>query len=80
MMEEVRGDMDMGEMLVKCFELMRRCRVKMQGDFVNVCIACILCEGVGRGLDKSIDLLVESGHILQTQVFRDLKKRSKEWL
>lgn len=41
MMVDVQGELDMSEMLLKCLELMRSCRVKMQGDFVNVCLACV---------------------------------------
>jgi len=46
-----------GEILSRLLTLASRHRVQLEGNFVSVCLAVMILEGLGRQLDPHIDLL-----------------------
>ncbi len=45
-----------GDVLAEVLSAVRRHRVRLEGDFVNVVISVLLLEGIGRSLDPELDL------------------------
>ncbi|KAJ3108968.1 snoRNP complex protein nop56 [Phlyctochytrium planicorne] len=48
------------------FDMVRKYRVRLEGDFANVGISVMLVEGIGRRLDPKVDLLAEAGPVLRS--------------
>lgn len=36
---------------------LKRHRIHLEGEFVGICVACLLIEGIGRKLDSDLDLM-----------------------
>lgn len=36
---------------------LKRHQIHLEGDFVGICVACLLIEGIGRKLDSNLDLM-----------------------
>ncbi|KAJ1569085.1 hypothetical protein HK096_004272, partial [Nowakowskiella sp. JEL0078] len=54
-----------GDLLRDVFGLVRKHRVKLEGDFVNVGVSVMLLEGIGRRLDQNLDLLEQALPVLR---------------
>lgn len=50
------GNISIGDLLDKMLSMVRQHHVKMEPDFVNVVVAILLLEGIGRQLDPELDL------------------------
>ncbi|OOF91269.1 hypothetical protein ASPCADRAFT_57689 [Aspergillus carbonarius ITEM 5010] len=50
------GSVKIGDVLSEVLALVRKHHVRLEGDFVNVVISCLLLEGIGRNLDPNLDL------------------------
>lgn len=50
------GNISIGDLLDKMLTMVRKHHVKMEPDFVNVVVAILLLEGMGRQLDPDLDL------------------------
>ncbi|KAI9094373.1 ABC1 family-domain-containing protein [Phlyctochytrium arcticum] len=59
------GNIKVGDILAKVFTMVRQHHIKIEGDFANVGVSIMLLEGVGRRLDKDIDLLHEALPVLR---------------
>ena len=40
-------------------------RVHLEGDFIAICVACLLIEGIGRSLDSELDLMESVSEYVQ---------------
>ncbi|KAI8847538.1 hypothetical protein BC829DRAFT_418292 [Chytridium lagenaria] len=71
LMDKVRGQtlrlsrFTFSAILNSVFDMVRKYRVRLEGDFANVGIAVMLVEGIGRRLDPMVDLLAEAGPVLR---------------
>ncbi|KAI8801108.1 ABC1 family-domain-containing protein [Cladochytrium replicatum] len=59
------SNIKLGDILGEVFFAVRRHRVKLEGDFVNVGISVMLLEGIGRRLNPDLDLLEQSLPVLR---------------
>ncbi|KAI8811511.1 ABC1 family-domain-containing protein [Cladochytrium replicatum] len=59
------SNIKLGDILGEVFIAVRRHRVKLEGDFVNVGISVMLLEGIGRRLNPDLDLLEQSLPVLR---------------
>ncbi|PYH97480.1 ubiquinone biosynthesis protein [Aspergillus ellipticus CBS 707.79] len=59
------GNVKIGDVLSEVLSLVRNHHVRLEGDFVNVVISCLLLEGIGRNLDPNLDLFKSSLPILR---------------
>jgi aarF domain-containing kinase len=59
------------DILTEMLKNVRQHHVKLEGDFVNTVISILLLEGIGRTLDKDLDLLASALPILR-QVGRQM--------
>ncbi|PYI12093.1 ubiquinone biosynthesis protein [Aspergillus sclerotiicarbonarius CBS 121057] len=59
------GSVKIGDVLSEVLSLVRKHHVRLEGDFVNVVISCLLLEGIGRNLDPNLDLFKSSLPILR---------------
>ncbi|PWY64740.1 ubiquinone biosynthesis protein [Aspergillus heteromorphus CBS 117.55] len=59
------GNVKIGDVLSEVLTLVRKHHVRLEGDFVNVVISCLLLEGIGRNLDPNLDLFKSSLPILR---------------
>lgn len=50
------GNVKIGDVLGQVLSMVRKHHVRLEGDFVNVVISCLLLEGIGRNLDPELDL------------------------
>lgn len=50
------GNVKIGDILNQVLTMVRAHHVRLEGDFVNVVISCLLLEGIGRSLDPDLDL------------------------
>lgn len=50
------GHVKIGDVLSQVLSMVRTYHVRLEGDFVNVVISCLLLEGIGRKLDPELDL------------------------
>lgn len=55
-----------GEILGTVLNMVRQYHVKIEGDFVNVAVAIMLTEGMGKRLDDNVDVIQESVPILKS--------------
>lgn len=62
--------MHIGEVLGEVFTAVREHHVKMEPDFVNTVLSCIILEGIGRRLDPNLDLFRSSIPILRQLGYR----------
>ncbi|WFD34508.1 hypothetical protein MCUN1_001349 [Malassezia cuniculi] len=56
--------MQIGEVLGEVLSAVREHHVKMEPDFVNTVLSCVILEGIGRRLDPDLDLFRSSIPIL----------------
>ncbi|PWY77986.1 ubiquinone biosynthesis protein [Aspergillus eucalypticola CBS 122712] len=59
------GSVKIGDVLSDVLSMVRKHHVRLEGDFVNVVISCLLLEGIGRNLDPNLDLFKSSLPILR---------------
>ncbi|RAH40063.1 ABC1 kinase family protein [Aspergillus brunneoviolaceus CBS 621.78] len=59
------GSVKIGDVLSEVLSMVRSHHVRMEGDFVNVVISCLLLEGIGRNLDPDLDLFKSALPILR---------------
>ena len=50
------GQVKIGELIGEAMGMVRKHRVRMEGEFVNVIIGILLLEGIGRHLDPDMDI------------------------
>ncbi len=58
------SDISLGDVLGRVFKLVHSHKVMLDGSFVNIGVSVLLLESIGRGLDPTLDLLKESGPLL----------------
>lgn len=59
------GKVKIGDVLQQVLSMVRQHHVRIEGDFVNVVVAILLLEGIGRSLDPDLDLLSAAVPILR---------------
>ncbi|GMM34172.1 Cqd1 protein [Saccharomycopsis crataegensis] len=67
------GNISIGDLLDKMLGMVRYHHVKMEPDFVNVVVAILLLEGIGRQLDPELDLFASAIPILRRVNVKDAK-------
>lgn len=67
------GNISIGDLLDKMLSMVRQHHVKMEPDFVNVVVAILLLEGIGRQLDPELDLFASAIPILRRAKVQDAK-------
>ncbi|KAJ3194875.1 hypothetical protein HK101_001705 [Irineochytrium annulatum] len=93
LMTRVRGEtlqlsrFSFSGLLGTVFGMVRRHRVRIEGDFANVGIAVMLVEGIGRRLDPSVDLLAQAGPVLRqvrgpvgSEIAEAIRKQRWHWV
>ncbi|OLL24650.1 ABC1 family protein, mitochondrial [Neolecta irregularis DAH-3] len=59
------GKIKISDVLNEILRMVRSHHVRMEGDFINVVISCLLLEGIGRQLDPNMDLFQSALPILR---------------
>ncbi|KAH8690961.1 putative ubiquinone biosynthesis protein [Talaromyces proteolyticus] len=59
------GNIKIGDVLSQVLQMVREHHVRLEGDFVNVVISILLLEGIGRSLDRNLDLFKSALPILR---------------
>jgi aarF domain-containing kinase len=57
--------LNVGKILGTILNMVRCYHVKLEGDFVNVCVGIGLIEGIGRKLDPKVDVIQQAVPILK---------------
>src|SRR6185436_8986650 len=66
------------DILAEVMQMVRTHHVKLDGDFVNVVIAIVLLEGIGKKLDPEMDLLKSALPILRELGTQDAGRGVRE--